>query len=89
MTLPRRNDDDRDSRRKPPSLPDYAGRPASLAPLSAASTAAPRAARCFFSKLLDALGAQPDSSFNLLDPALRDALTVGRPVAIADDGRSG
>jgi uncharacterized peroxidase-related enzyme len=51
--------------------------------------AATAAARCFFSKLLDALGAQPDSSFNLLDPALRDALTVGRPVATADDGRSG
>ena len=43
--------------------------------------AATAAARCFFSKLLDALGAQPDSSFKLLDPALRDALTVGRPVA--------
>ena len=38
------------------------------------------AARCFFSKLLDALGVQPDSSFNDLDPALRRALTVGRPV---------
>jgi alkylhydroperoxidase family enzyme len=39
------------------------------------------AARCFFSKLLDALGVQPDSSFNDLDPSLRQALTVGRPVA--------
>jgi hypothetical protein len=39
------------------------------------------AARCFFSKLLDALGVQPDSSFNDLDPSLRRALTVGRPVA--------
>jgi hypothetical protein len=38
------------------------------------------AARCFFSKLLDALGVQPDSSFNDLDPTLRRALTVGRPV---------
>ena len=43
--------------------------------------AAAAAARCFFSKLLDALGVQPDSSFNDLDPALRRALTVGRPVA--------
>jgi uncharacterized peroxidase-related enzyme len=43
--------------------------------------AAAAAARCFFSKLLDALGVQPDSSFNELDPALRQALTVGRPVA--------
>ena len=43
--------------------------------------AAAAAARCFFSKLLDALGVQADSSFNELDPALRRALTVGRPVA--------
>lgn len=38
------------------------------------------AARCFFSKLLDALGVEADSSFNDLDPALRRVLTVGRPV---------
>lgn len=43
--------------------------------------AAAAAARCFFSKLLDALGVQADSTFNDLDPALRKALTVGRPVA--------
>jgi uncharacterized peroxidase-related enzyme len=43
--------------------------------------AAAAAARCFFSKLLDALGILPDSSFNDLDPTLRRALTVGRPVA--------
>ena len=43
--------------------------------------AAAAAARCFFGKLLDALGVQPDSSFNDLDPSLRRALTVGRPVA--------
>ena len=43
--------------------------------------AATAAARCFFSKLLDALGVQADSSFSDLDPALREALTVGRPVA--------
>jgi len=42
--------------------------------------AAAAAARCFFSKLLDAMGALPDSSFQELDPALRQALTVGRPV---------
>jgi uncharacterized peroxidase-related enzyme len=51
--------------------------------------AATAAARCFFSKLLDALGAQPDSRFNDLDPTLRDALTVGRPVATTQDERSG
>ena len=32
-------------------------------------------------KLLDALGVQADSTFNDLDPTLRQALTVGRPVA--------
>ena len=43
--------------------------------------AAAAAARCFFSKLVDAMGAQPDSAFHDLDPAMREALTVGRPVA--------
>jgi alkylhydroperoxidase family enzyme len=43
--------------------------------------AATAAARCFFSKLLDALGVQADATFDELDPALRRALTVGRPVA--------
>jgi uncharacterized peroxidase-related enzyme len=42
--------------------------------------AAAAAARCFFAKLLDAMGAQADAAFNDLDPALRQALTVGRPV---------
>jgi uncharacterized peroxidase-related enzyme len=42
--------------------------------------AAAAAARCFFSKLLDALGVQADAAFYDLDPALREALTVGRPV---------
>jgi uncharacterized peroxidase-related enzyme len=39
------------------------------------------AARCFFSKTLDALGVQPDARYADLDPAVRDALTVGRPIA--------
>jgi uncharacterized peroxidase-related enzyme len=39
------------------------------------------AARCFFSKVLDGLGASPDNEFNALEPSLRDALTVGRPIA--------
>jgi uncharacterized peroxidase-related enzyme len=43
--------------------------------------AATAAARCFFSKLLDALGVQADASFHELDPNLREALTVGRQVA--------
>jgi len=38
-------------------------------------------ARCFFSKLLDALGVEADATFNDIDPTLRAALTVGRPVA--------
>jgi uncharacterized peroxidase-related enzyme len=41
------------------------------------------AARCFFSKALDALGVQPDAKYAALDPTLRDALTVGRPIAQA------
>lgn len=39
------------------------------------------AARCFFSKTLDALGLQPDASFAELPAAFREALTVGRPIA--------
>ena len=39
------------------------------------------AARCFFSKAVDALGVQPDAEYSALDPGLRDALTVGRPIA--------
>lgn len=39
------------------------------------------AARCFFSKTLDALGAEPDAKYSALEPGLRNALTVGRPIA--------
>ena len=39
------------------------------------------AARCFFSKTLDALGVLPDASYRELDEPLRDALVVGRPIA--------
>jgi uncharacterized peroxidase-related enzyme len=38
-------------------------------------------ARCFFSTTLDALGAEPDSAYRSLERALRDQLTVGRPIA--------
>jgi alkylhydroperoxidase family enzyme len=41
------------------------------------------AARCFFSKTLDALGVLPDASYRDLDPDLREALVVGRPIADA------
>lgn len=41
-------------------------------------------ARCFFAKTLDAVGAQADATFAALEPAaLREALTVGRPIAAA------
>lgn len=39
------------------------------------------AARCFFSKTLDAVGAEPDARYADLDPVVRDALTVGRAIA--------
>jgi uncharacterized peroxidase-related enzyme len=38
------------------------------------------AGRCFFAKLLDALGSEPDMSFMELDEDLRRTLTVGRPI---------
>lgn len=42
------------------------------------------AGRCFMSKVIDALGALPDHAYaERLDPALREALTVGRPIAEA------
>ncbi len=42
--------------------------------------AATAAARCFFSKILDALGADPDENYLELDESLRRTLTVGRPI---------
>jgi alkylhydroperoxidase family enzyme len=39
------------------------------------------AARCFFAKTLDSLGVRPDASYRDLDPDLREALVVGRPIA--------
>ena len=38
-------------------------------------------ARSFFSKTLDALGAEPDASYLNFVPSLRHALAVGRPLA--------
>lgn len=37
------------------------------------------AARCFFSKVLDGVGAAPDAVFMTLDENLRRSLAVGRP----------
>jgi uncharacterized peroxidase-related enzyme len=42
--------------------------------------AAAAAARCFFSKTLDALGVQPDAEYLTVAPELRDALVTGRPI---------
>ena len=39
------------------------------------------AARCFFSKTLDALGVRPDASYSQLDPSVREVLVLGRPIA--------
>jgi uncharacterized peroxidase-related enzyme len=39
------------------------------------------ALRCFFSKALDGLGVHADPKFAQLEPELRDALTVGRPIS--------
>jgi uncharacterized peroxidase-related enzyme len=41
------------------------------------------AARCFFSKTLDALGVEPDAAYAELDPDVREVLTVGRGIAKA------
>lgn len=41
------------------------------------------AARCFFSKTLDALCVQPDARYAELDAELREVLVVGRPIADA------
>lgn len=43
--------------------------------------AAATTARCFFSKLLDSLGAQPDASYTQLEAELRQQLTLGRPIS--------
>jgi len=37
-------------------------------------------ARCFFSKTLDALGAEPDEIYLSLEEELREILTIGRPI---------
>ena len=41
------------------------------------------AARCFFSKTLDALGVAPDAIYAELPEQFREALTVGRPIETA------
>jgi uncharacterized peroxidase-related enzyme len=43
--------------------------------------AAAAAARCFFSKVLDALGALPDAAYAELEDDLKRELTLGRPIS--------
>ena len=43
--------------------------------------AAVASARCFFTKILDALGSEPDISFISMNEKLRQRLTVGRPIS--------
>jgi len=38
------------------------------------------AMRCFFTKVVDGLGFQPDAAYGDVDAGLRDALVVGRPI---------
>jgi len=47
------------------------------------------AGRAFFTKMLDALGSEPDISFMQLDEELRRALTVGRPISIGQPESTG
>jgi uncharacterized peroxidase-related enzyme len=42
--------------------------------------AAATAMRCFFSKLIDAVGTQPDQLHAAMEPTLRELLTVGRAI---------
>lgn len=43
--------------------------------------AAVAAGRCYFTKLLDALGCEPDIAFMSMEASLRNALTPGRPIS--------
>ena len=43
--------------------------------------AASASARCFFAKLVDALGVQPDCSFSGTSEQLRSVLCVGRAIS--------
>ncbi len=49
--------------------------------------AATAAGRAFFTKVLDALGVEPDAPFRGLEPAFREPLAVGRPIDVRDPVR--
>jgi alkylhydroperoxidase family enzyme len=56
--------------------------PVDVAVMDFLDVALAAAVRCFFSKVLDAMGVEPDAAYrSLLEPDLREALTVGRPLA--------
>jgi len=43
------------------------------------------AARCFFARIPDALGARPDAALGRMDDDLRELLIVGRPIAASNN----
>lgn len=45
------------------------------------------AGRAFFTKIIDALGVEMDAPLRAMDPLLRDALAIGRPVEFAEPER--
>jgi uncharacterized peroxidase-related enzyme len=49
--------------------------------------AATAAGRAFFTKVIESLGVAADSPLREMDRALRDALTVGRPISFAEPDR--
>ena len=49
--------------------------------------AATAAGRAFFTKVLDALGVEPDAPFRGLEPAFREPLAVGRPIDVREPVR--
>jgi uncharacterized peroxidase-related enzyme len=46
--------------------------------------AAIASARCFFTKILDALGSEPDVSYMSFDKKLRQVLAIGRPISLVE-----
>ena len=48
--------------------------------------AATAAARCFFAKISDALGVQPDNTFQAMASSLKQQLVVGRAIENQQDG---
>ena len=56
-------------------------RDAGLADAELLDVAFAAAARSFFSKVLDAMGADPDPAYLDMEPDLQDLLVVGRPIA--------